>query len=88
MQLTEEQMKQIASHLEQKEKVALEMFRGRAGESFELLPELIRETIEDAFLIGYDYGGIEYYNDLRKMQKNDPVQFYAWIKEGIDYAHE
>lgn len=80
MELTEEQME---VYVEMKEQAALEVYRKSCGVSYQKISEPIRIALEEAFLIGYGYGGIEYENDLRKAQRDDPLTFYKWIQEGL-----
>lgn len=75
---------QVEVYLDMKEQAALEVYRKSGGATYHQLPYTFRETLEEAFLIGYGYGGIEFEDDLRKAQKNDPLTFYNWVQEGVE----
>lgn len=81
MDLNEEQME---AYLDMKEQAALEVYRKAGGATHTKLSESLRGALEEAFLIGYSYGGIEHEDDLRKAQKDDPVAFYNWVQEGVE----
>lgn len=83
MEYSDEQLKAMEEFINVKEQHALELYRQSASKSSHELPKEIKEALETAFLIGYGYGGIEYEEDLRKLQKNDPISFYKWIEGSL-----
>lgn len=80
MKYTEQEIEDL---LEKKEQAAWNIYLSSTGDAFRRLPKPLQDIAKEAFLIGYGYGGIEYENDLRKLQKEDPVSFYKWIEEKL-----
>lgn len=83
MDYSKEQLKVIEKFLYGKEQSALEFYREFSGHQLMSLPKEIRETLETTFLIGFGHGGLEHEEDLRKLQKDDPINFYKWVEGSL-----
>ncbi|PLR72241.1 hypothetical protein [Bacillus sp. UMB0728] len=67
-------------YLDKKEQEALLAYRKRVGLDRIKLPKDIIETVEGAFLIGYQAGSIDGAEEMKNLSKVDPVGFYNWIR--------
>lgn len=76
MSISEEQMDK---YLDAREAAAWNKMKDKLT-SGKVSPEL-EGLIKSAFLIGYGLGSIEEEQIIKYISKQDPIQFYEWLKE-------
>ena len=75
MSISEEQ---VDKYLEARETAAWNKMKDKLTSG---LPSQFEGMIKSAFLIGYGLGSIEEEQIIKYISKQDPIQFYEWLKE-------